>query len=92
MMKIVFVASEKASSGIAVVPVFKKNTFFGAGKKYWSDSRGQCADAAKATGFKGEAGNMLPLYLPRGSKVPVLVLQGAGAREDFDAELFAASA
>ncbi|MDB4257685.1 leucyl aminopeptidase [bacterium] len=92
MMKIVFVVSEKASSGIAVVPVFKKNTLFGAGKKYWSDSRGQFADAAKAAGFKGEPGSTLPLYLPRGSKVPALFLQGVGAREDFDAEMFAASA
>ncbi|MDB4716456.1 leucyl aminopeptidase, partial [bacterium] len=91
-MKIVFVVSEKASSGIAVAPVFPKNTLFGAAKKYWSDSRGQFAEAAKTTGFKGETGSTLPLYQPKGSKVPALFLHGAGKRGDFNAELFAASA
>ncbi|MBK1854312.1 leucyl aminopeptidase [Verrucomicrobiaceae bacterium 5K15] len=89
-MKITFAASQKATSGVVVVPVFNKNSLHGAGKQYWTDSKGQLAAAAKAASFTGEADSSLPVFLPKGSDVAGLFLEGVGEQDDFNAELFAA--
>ncbi|MDA7881411.1 leucyl aminopeptidase [Akkermansiaceae bacterium] len=89
-MKIIFVASEKASSGVGVIPVFDGGKFFGASKSYVGDSKGQLAAAMKAGHFKGGKGTSISVYAPTGSNLAGLLLKGSGERTKFDAEIFAA--
>lgn len=91
-MKVTFVGSEKASSGVAVIPVFKGGKIFGAGKSYLSDSKGQVTAAMKAGHFRGEKGTVVSVYAPTGSKVAGLLLKGAGESAKFNAEMFGAEA
>ena len=89
-MKIVFVANTKATSGIAIVPVFGKKTKQGTAKAYWEDSKGQIAAAAKAASFSGESDTSFPVYAPTGSKAAGVYFIGLGDRKEFNAELFGA--
>ena len=52
-MKVIFVGSEKASSGVGVIPVFKGGKFYGVAKRYARDSVGQIKAAMKAGLFNG---------------------------------------
>ena len=90
LVKIIFVASEKASAGVAGVPIFDGGKLFGAAKSYASDSKGQLAAAMKAGHFCGEKGTSVSVYAPTGSKLAGLLLKGAGERSKFDAEMFGA--
>lgn len=91
-MKVIFVGSEKAGSGVGVIPVFKGGKFYGAAKRYARDSVGQIKAAMKAGHFHGEKGSSVSLYAPTGSKLAGLLLKGAGEKADFDAEMFGATA
>ena len=86
-MKVIFVGSEKASSGVGVIPVFKGGKFYGAAKRYARDSVGQVKAAMKAGHFDGAQGTSASLYAPTGSKLAGLLLKGAGEKADFDAEM-----
>ena len=80
-----------AKSGAAIVPVFKGGKVYGGGAAYVEALGDVYAKAAKAAGFKGEAGKSFTLYAPEGFKVSRLVFVGCGAKP-FDAEMFAAKA
>ena len=92
MLKVSFVASDKAASGVAIVPVFQGRKLNGAAKIYRDDSKGQVLAAMKAAGFSGKKGEAFPIYAPTGSEVDGLSLFGVGKRNEFDAELFGAKA
>lgn len=89
-MKVSFVASNKAASGVAVVPVFEGRKLHGAAKSYREDSKGQVFAAMQAAGFSGEKDEGLPIYAPAGSEVDGLSFFGVGKRSEFDAEMFGA--
>lgn len=92
MVKVSFVKSDKAVSGVAVIPVFEGRKIQGSARGYRDDSKGQVLAAMKAAGFSGEQGQVLPVYAPVGSKVDGLSMSGVGKRSDFDAEMFGAQA
>ncbi|MDB4408877.1 hypothetical protein N9165_02285, partial [Akkermansiaceae bacterium] len=91
-MKIAFISSDKASAGVAVVPVFAKRAIFGAVKGFRKGSKGNVSAAMKAASFSGEAGESVSLYALAEPAISHLELRGAGERDGFDAELFAAKA
>lgn len=90
IVKVTFVASNKASSGVAVVPVFEGRKLHGAAKRYREDSQGRILAAFKAAGFMGSKGEAFPVYAPVGSKVDGISFFGVGKRGDFEAEMFGA--
>lgn len=91
-MKITFISSDKASAGVSVVPVFAKRAIFGAVKGFQKGSKGNVSAAMKAASFSGEAGESVSLYALAEPAISHLELRGAGERDGFDAELFAAKA
>ena len=91
-MKVIFVGSEKASSGVGIIPVFKGKKFYGTSKRYARDSVGQVKAAMKSAHFDGAKGTSVSLYAPTGSKLAGLLLKGAGEKANFDAEMFGATA
>lgn len=91
-MKVLFLSSQKASSGVAIVPVFLKQSLVGAASSYDADSLGQLTAAMKAAHFKGNPKDALTIFAPAGSELSGIHLRGGGIREDWNAELFGAEA
>ncbi len=90
-MKVSFSSAKAATSGVAVIPVFEGNKVFGSGKSYYDASKGKVAEAAKAAKFTGKSGQSFDIFAPAGSKVSRLHIVGAGKKDDFKAEIFAAN-
>lgn len=87
-MKLTFNSATLLETGLAVVPVF-------------DDMRrnGVCADLsidfetlAQAADFKGKSGQSFRVYAVTGSQAKQVVFIGAGGKDEFDAEMFAAKA
>lgn len=91
-MKVSFVADSPVSGGIAVLPIFKGAKAFGASKDYISATDGAYKRAAKAANFTGETGQSFDIFAPDGSGVDRLYSAGAGDKDKFNAEIFAAKA
>ena len=91
-MKVSFVTAKTATTGIAVLPVFEGNKVFGSAKAYYTDSKGAVAAAAKAAKFTGKSGQSFDVFAPAGSKVSRILVIGAGKKDKFNPELFAANA
>lgn len=91
-MKVLFLPSQKVSSGIAVIPVFLKQSLPASARGYDEDAGGQLAAAVKAGRCKGELMEAVTVFAPQGAKVAGIHLRGAGSRKQFDAELFGARA
>ncbi len=89
-MKITFTGGKPATSGIAVLPVFEGNKSFGSVKDYIKAGGAQYKDAASAAKFKGKSGQVFDVYAPKGVKTSRLHVVGAGKKDKFDAEMFAA--
>ena len=89
-MKVSFISAKPVTSGVAVLPVFGGEKSFGSVKDYIKAGKGQYAAAAKAAKFKGNAGKSFDIFAPNGVKTPRLHFVGAGAKDSFDAEMFAA--
>jgi len=89
-MKVSFIPPRKATTGMAVVPVFSKNRVHGIASRYRKDSKGQFADLTKAAGFAGNSGTSVSQHALVGSGGISLHLVGAGGRRSFDAESFGA--
>lgn len=90
VVKIVFVTSEKASSGMAVVPVFEKEACFGVARDYLKDGGAQVKATLKGAQLSAHAGSHTTLYSPDQSKLNALTFWSAGEKKHFDAELWAA--
>jgi len=89
-MKVSFVSGKPAGSGIAVIPVFEGNKAFGSAKAYIKGAKVRYDAAQKAAKFKGQAGQSFDIYAPPGSKAARLHVVGAGKKDKFNAEMFAA--
>ncbi|MGB0906983.1 MAG: leucyl aminopeptidase [Maricaulaceae bacterium] len=87
-----FVADKPVKTGAVIVPVFKGGKAFGAGAEYITAMGKAYKAAAKAAGFKGEAGQRLSIFAPAELEMAQIIFTGAGKPEDFDAEIFAAKA
>jgi len=90
-LKVSFVAGKPAASGIAVLPVFDGNKKFGSVEDYYKASSGQIAAAAKAAKFTGKAGKSFDVFAAKGAKAARLHIVGAGKKDAFNAEMFAAN-
>ena len=89
-MKVSFASGKPVSSGIAVIPVFEGGKAFGSAKAYIDAGKAQFAAAKKAAKFTGKAGQSFDIFAPSGSKVSRLHVVGAGKKDKFNAEMFAA--
>lgn len=90
VMKVVFSSPKKATSGLAVVPVFSNRRLVGASSDYRKDSKGQLARCMISAGFDGSKGKTLTKHDVIGSAGPGVHLVGVGKKSEFDAEMFAA--
>jgi len=81
-----------ASSGVAIIPVFKGGKVFGQSEAYVKALGVSYKSAAKAANFKAKKGQNFSLYAPEGQKISQLLFIGAGEKSTFDAEMFAANA
>jgi len=89
-VKVIFVKSEKAKAGLAIIPVFEGGKYYGAAKSYAADSNGQLKTAMKSGHFDGGKGTSLSVYALNGSALAGVLLRGTGNRKTFDAEMFGA--
>ncbi|MGB1129171.1 MAG: leucyl aminopeptidase [Haloferula sp.] len=89
-MKVLFVAPKKASSGVAVVPVFAGAAIHGVSREYRADSKGQFSRALKTAGFDGSQGQVLTQHALNGSDSLSLHLVGCGKRSELDTEALGA--
>jgi len=89
-MKVSFVSGKPVSSGIAVIPVFEGNKAFGSAKDYIKGAKTRFSAAQKAAKFTGKSGQSFDIFAPPGSKVSRLHVVGAGKKDKFNAEMFAA--
>ena len=85
-----FTADTLAKSGTSIVPVFKGGKAFGAAQAVVKSAAYKAA--AKAAGFKGEAGSHFTLYALDGNETGAVKFVGAGKPDSFDSEIFAARA
>ena len=90
-MKVSFV-SAGAASGTGVAIAFAKSKHSDALDDYDGLSGGQISKAAKAADFTGKSGQSFDVFAPAGASTKRLHVMGAGARDEFDAEVFGANA
>ncbi|MGD7652711.1 MAG: leucyl aminopeptidase [Verrucomicrobiales bacterium] len=86
-MNIRFVSATSTSTGLAVIPVFKNSTSYGA---YSSVAGKEVASVLEGTHLNPNPNSFLTLAGPTPAAGPVIVLWNAGERDGFDAEKFAA--
>ncbi|MEP4079824.1 leucyl aminopeptidase [Haloferula sp.] len=92
VVKIEFVASKRAVSGMAVVPVFEKEACYGVARDYLKDGGPQVKATLKGARLSAHPGTHTSLYSSDPSKLNALTFWSAGEKKRFDAELFGAKA
>ncbi len=87
-MKISFKPAERHSCGLAIIPVFEDMTLNGIS----SDLKLGFKSLAQAADFKGKNGKTFRVYAVENSGAQQVVFIGAGKKDKFNAEMFAAKA
>ncbi len=92
-MKISFISPEITNAPAKtalVLPIFDKGKKSPSFNRYNKGSKNQLSAAVKAAGVDGRKGKSATILAPLGTKINRIVIAGAGKRENFDSEKFAA--